>query len=235
MTVVDRQPLEDAGPPTDPPAHDAGDGGGDDETPARGHLLRSWQLAVLAVALLFAGFAAADAWRTWRLPDAGSVDVGFLQDMRWHHDQVVQMSLTYLQKAESDAPSGPAIRLMAKEIVLGQQLQNGVMVELLRGFGQSTQNESGIAMAWMDMAIEISRMPGLATPEQLDALRAAPAGAEADLLYAELVLAHHEGGVHMAEDAARRASTDDVRTFARQMLEEQRTEIFELQRLISRA
>src|SRR3954449_12973488 len=128
-----------------PPPADEDDG--DDGPPPWWH--SPWRLIVLGVALLFLG-----ASRGYFLtrhgeshPGAGSVDVGFLQDMRYHHDQATQMSLAYLQKP---APGqDPQLRTMAAEILLGQQLEAGAMVQLLHDYGQPDSNESGTGMAWM--------------------------------------------------------------------------------------
>ena len=48
------------------------------------------------------------------------------------------------------------------------------------------------AMAWMHTPVPFQFMPGLATPEQLDALRAAR-GADADALFLDLMAEHHRG------------------------------------------
>ena len=37
------------------------------------------------------------------IPDPNATDVGFLQDMRVHHEQAVQMSQIYLDRPETDA------------------------------------------------------------------------------------------------------------------------------------
>ena len=72
------------------------------------------------------------------------------------------------------------------------------------------------------------QMPGMATEEQLKEL-AASSGQAADELFVELMVAHHEGGVHMAEVAAEDASLAKVRSFANSIIASQRGEIDELQ------
>ena len=72
------------------------------------------------------------------------------------------------------------------------------------------------------------QMPGMATEEQLQEL-AASSGQAADELFVELMVAHHEGGVHMAEVAAEDASLAKVRSFANSIIASQRGEIDELQ------
>ena len=53
--------------------------------------------------------------RPGRRPAPDSVDVGFLQDMRAHHDQAVLIGLTYLSLNDTD----PGLRAIAGEVLLG--------------------------------------------------------------------------------------------------------------------
>src|SRR6478735_6299344 len=196
------------------PSADEDDGGGDDDGAAP-WWHSPWRLVVLGLALLFL---------------AGSVGVGFLQDMRYHHDQATQMSLAYLQKpaAEQD----PVLRTIASEILLGQQLEAGAMVQLLHDYGQPDSNESGTAMAWMSMPLPIASMPGMATADELAKLKAA-SGVDADRLYAQLMLNHHLGGVHMAEFAADHASEHAVKVLAQSMVTGQQSDINELRGILT--
>jgi uncharacterized protein (DUF305 family) len=192
-----------------------------------------WRLLVLGVALVFLGGAVGYALttRSETTPGAGSVDVGFLQDMRYHHDQATQMSLTFLQKPAAD--QDPALRTIAAEILLEQQLEAGAMVQLLHEYGQPEANETGTGMAWMSMPVPIAQMPGMATDDQIAQLRAAT-GRQADLLFCQLMIAHHQGGIHMAQYAAEHASEARVRQLASSMVKGQQDEIRELQQIQSR-
>jgi uncharacterized protein (DUF305 family) len=86
-------------------------------------------------------------------------------------------------------------------------------------------------MAWMGMPTTHDAMPGMATDEQLAELRAS-SGAAADDLFVELMVAHHEAGVHMAEVAAEDAELAKVRSFARSIVSGQQGEIEELHRVL---
>jgi uncharacterized protein (DUF305 family) len=70
-------------------------------------------------------------------------------------------------------------------------------------------------------------MPGMATPADLDRLRGAQ-GLEADDLFSQLMIHHHEGGIHMADFAATGAETSNIRNFARGIAASQRSEIGEI-------
>ena len=161
-------------------------------------------------------------------PDPNEVDVGFLQDMRDHHEQAIHMSNIYLQLQDTE----PGLRTVARSIVFGQAVDIGRMIQLLRDFDAAEVNEGETSMGWMGMEAPVGQMPGMATQEQLDALGASR-GAEADALFVELMTAHHEGAIHMAEYAAENANVEEVRNMTASMARSQREEIGEMQRLLS--
>jgi uncharacterized protein (DUF305 family) len=188
-----------------------------------------WQNPVNFVAIAVAtlilgagiGYFAGDSWAT---PDHNEVDEGFLQDMRYHHDQAVQMAYFYLTQV--DAPH-PRLSMLAEEILLSQQMENGRMIQMLRNFGLSEVNDTGVAMSWMGHEMPIEQMDGLATEAQLDAF-AASEGDDAARMFAELMIAHHEGGLDMAEFAAENAASEAVRSLAESMIRGQTAEVAEL-------
>jgi uncharacterized protein (DUF305 family) len=192
-----------------------------------------WRLAIMAVALIFLGAALGYAITSRRddAPGVDSVDVGFLQDMRWHHDQAVQMALAML--AKPPAGQDELVRALATDILQSQQFENGVMAGQLRVWGRPEANESGTGMAWMGMPVPIDRMPGMSSDADIDRLRSL-AGAEADTLFLDLMVNHHAGGLHMATDALSRAATDEARTLARSVVESQEFELAELRNLQTR-
>jgi uncharacterized protein (DUF305 family) len=171
------------------------------------------------------GYFAGDSLAT---PDVNEVDEGFLQDMRYHHDQAVQMAYFFL--TEVDEPH-PRLSMLAEEILLSQQMEAGRMVQMLRNFGLSEVNDTGVAMGWMGHEMPIDEMDGLASQEQLDEFAAAT-GDEASRIFAELMIEHHRGGVHMAEYAVDRADNSAVRSFAQSMIRGQSAEITELQTVV---
>ena len=72
------------------------------------------------------------------------------------------------------------------------------MVDILGAWGQdSARDEEVPAMQWMGLPVPQDQMPGIATPAQIAQLKAAT-GAEADKVFAELMTADHQGGIHMA-------------------------------------
>jgi len=186
-------------------------------------------LNLVAIVVAVAVLAAAGGYvigHNRATPDPNAADTGFLKDMRYHHEQAVQMSFIYLDRPDTDVN----LTTVARDIIVSQEQEIGIMIQLLRNFGQSAINESDVAMAWMGDPMPLDDMPGLATPEQITALTRAT-GTEADALFAELMTAHHRAGIDMADHAAGHASTDEVRTMAIKMAAGQRDEVAEMAKL----
>lgn len=159
-----------------------------------------------------------------------SVDTGFLQDMRIHHEQAVVMSMVYLDVA----PAGhPVLRMIAREIVVDQSTEAGRMVQLLRMFNEAETNESEQAMAWMGEPIDLDRMPGLASDDEMQSLYRSR-GAEADRMFALMMIAHHQGGLHMARHALDHARNSEVVKMAAAIVKSQSGEIGELKRILGK-
>jgi uncharacterized protein (DUF305 family) len=164
----------------------------------------------------------------WRLaqddhPGRGSVDAGFLEDMQTHHLQALEIGFAYLEHG-----SDPTLSHIARDIISGQGIEVGQMRSVLSQWGfQSTPNPTGTAMAWMHEPHPAQQMPGMATGADLDRLRAAE-GIEADDLFSQLMIHHHDGGIHMADFVATDAESGNIRNFARGMAASQRSEIGEI-------
>lgn len=171
----------------------------------------------------------------WLLPNPGQephnkVDVGFLQDMREHHEQAWVMSLIFIDRPDVDEH----LRVVAAQIMRGQAIEVGRMVELLAAMGEQTyRSEDAPSMAWMGMTMGPGEMPGLASDEDLDLL-ATLSGREADELFVRLMSVHHESGIHMAEYAADNGKNDRVIRMAEGMAHGQRGEIIEMDDLLQR-
>lgn len=181
----------------------------------------SWPKLV-ALVTAFAFLAGAVVYYFENRPTSeGSVDVGFYRDMVFHHEQAVEMSLIELGKG-----ADPIVRGFAQEIVIFQQYEIGRMDEQLRRWGLGRHQYTDTAMRWMGEPTPVRRMPGLATEDQMQALRDAE-GAAADALFLDLMAEHHRAGAHMAEYAAQRADDPGVRDLAARMARNQSIEIAE--------
>jgi uncharacterized protein (DUF305 family) len=175
-------------------------------------------------------------------PNTTSAEAGFARDMQVHHQQAVEMSMIV-----RDETHDPDIRLLAYDIALAQQQQAGQMYAWLTVWGLP-QAASEPSMTWMVRPgrsgtahdhggsgaahVPGEPMPGLATPEQLAELRAAT-GVEAEKLYLTLMIAHHEGGIEMAEAVLDRSTDRVVTNLARGMIAAQQSEIDYMKELLA--
>lgn len=189
-------------------------------------------VALVAVAAgLAAGLLLAGGVLRSSTPAEGSADVGFARDMQTHHAQAVEMALIAYDRTQ-DAH----LRQVALDIVLTQQQQQGQMYGWLAVWGL-TQASSAAPMAWAghghgEGGEAGGTMPGIATPEQMTALREAE-GVEADRLFVELMITHHEGGVEMARAALELADQPAVRRLAQAVVDSQTAEIAVLRGLLA--
>jgi uncharacterized protein (DUF305 family) len=189
-----------------------------------------WRVAAVAVAMTLLAVAAVLAATRSDTPGPDSVDAGFLQDMRAHHDQAVLMSVIFMSLPDTD----PGLHTMAAEVLLSQQLEAGIFVEVLRGFGLAEENSTEVAMVWMNAPVPVDAMPGMASEESIDQLKNS-SGAEADDLFAQLMIAHHQGGIGMAEYAREQASTARVRSIGDAIARNQKDEIAEIEAALQRS
>jgi uncharacterized protein (DUF305 family) len=192
-----------------------------------------WQskLNLIVVAVAIAVLCGGLGWLVGNnraIPNPSSTDIGFLQDMRAHHEQAVYLGLYYL----SDKDTNPALRDIAREIVFDQGIDIGRMIQLLRQFGATETNETDTAMTWMHEPVPIDRMPGLASDADITKLLAST-GRAADQLFVALMTTHHQAGIHMAQYAVDHANVIEVRRFAYAMVVGQTGEISEMQALVA--
>ncbi len=194
-----------------------------------GRGLRLTLLSVIAIAVLvLAGTAG------WLLRGNGSsttsspsaVDVGFAQDMSTHHTQAVTMA-----GYERDNTSNSALRVLATDIETSQQFQIGEMQGWLDGWNKP-RNNSGPQMAWMNHSIPVGQlMPGMATEAQMRTLQSLH-GKALDILFLQLMIHHHQGGIFMAKYARDHARTDYVVRLAGAMYTLQSDEITTMEQLL---
>ncbi len=182
---------------------------------------------IVALVAAVAFLAAAVGWTLGeRTRDPlNEVDVGFMQDMGYHHDQAVQMSLLLL--AKDDMPRD--LRGFAQEIIMDQRFEQGVFNAILDRFGHPAEPGDEV-MGWMGMEpMPRDSMEGLATDEQMAQLRDAE-GPDAQALWIALMSEHHLGGLHMADWEARHGQDATVVNVARSMVRSQRSEVLDLAR-----
>lgn len=187
------------------------------------------------------------------VPGTDSVEAGFSRDMQVHHEQAVEMSMTVRDRTDD-----PAVRSMAYDIATTQAQQAGQMYAWLQVWGVP-QAPSEPSMTWMTrptldgafaghdheaggeptggassaMAHRPGDpMPGLASADDLSRL-AEVDGVEAERLWLELMIAHHRGGVAMAEAVLARSQDREVLAFATGVVTTQESEITAMEQMLA--
>lgn len=173
-------------------------------------------------------------------PSDTSAEAGFARDMQTHHAQAVQMALIIRDKT-----TDPVLRSVAYDIATGQQQQAGQMYGWLAVWGLP-QTGTEPAMTWMNQpgsgshdmsnmggnsAGQGTTMPGMATPAQLKNLQQAT-GVQAERLFLQMMIAHHRGGVQMAQAVLERTTQPEVSTLARSIVTAQQAEIGQMTALL---
>jgi uncharacterized protein (DUF305 family) len=165
-------------------------------------------------------------------PAAGSVEVGFAQDMSVHHLQAVTMA-----NWARDHSTDQEVRQLAFDIQSTQLEQVGRMKGWLMVWDQPEQ-ATGAYMTWMTQssghtmpgmsastaASSDAPMPGMATNAELTKLRSL-SGKDLDVYFMQLMLRHHQGGTTMVQYAHDHTSVDAVKTLTVSILDSQAAEM----------
>lgn len=187
-----------------------------------------WVLAIVAAAALAFAVGRFTMYSATGVPTPDAVDIGFARDMQVHHEQAVQMAMIEYRRAQDDV-----VRSLAYDIATTQAGQRGEMYDWLVQWGVP---QSGRLMSWMSDSsghdhggasateADLRAAMGMATDAQVDALSAA-SGTEADCLFLELMIRHHEGALPMAREAIDGASIPRVTQVAQTILTGQTAEL----------
>lgn len=163
--------------------------------------------------------------------------------MATHHSQAVDMAFVI-----RDATTDVRLRSLAADIIVTQSAQRGMFMAWLQLWGLP-QAAAGARMAWMsdepadgnstmahmheaDGSTGLTRMAGMASDAELEALAAAT-GPDAEVLFLQLMIRHHEGGVLMARALVERSNYDAVVTLARGIEAAQLGEIATMKTLLA--
>jgi uncharacterized protein (DUF305 family) len=172
---------------------------------------------IAAIAAFLALLVALATFVSSREPGDSSAEAGFARDMSVHHAQAVEMAEIVRDKTGSEE-----MRIMAADIALTQQAQIGQMQGWLDVWGlPSTGTEP--AMSWMGHPTE-GRMPGMASPEEINRLRGAPPE-EADKMFLRLMIPHHKAALPMARAVLERTDRTEVERLATAIAASQKGEI----------
>ncbi|MEV1295925.1 DUF305 domain-containing protein [Pseudonocardia sp. NPDC049635] len=174
-------------------------------------------------------------------------DIAFAQDMIPHHQQAVEMSTLATERAGSDD-----VRRLASEIEQAQGPEITAMQAFLAAWGapapgampgtdhesmghgadQDGMGEGGTGHGGMDHSgMGHGGMAGMMTPEQMAQLEQAN-GAEFDRMFLEMMIAHHEGAVQMAQAELANGVNPEAKALAQQIIDAQEAEIAEMRELL---
>jgi uncharacterized protein (DUF305 family) len=134
----------------------------------------------------------------WVAPS--EADLKYVARMIVHHKQALEMSALAPERAQNET-----VRGLASRIYDTQGPEIGAMEQWQRQYAEAAPGH-GHSADLPDVGHE--SMPGMATADQMAALKAAT-GADFDRLYLQLMIAHHEGAVRMAVEVL--SSGRDVR------------------------
>ena len=128
------------------------------------------------------------------LPPRSQADVEFMQGMIMHHSQAVEMTALIVSHTENKE-----LRLLGARISSSQSDEIKFMRRWLAARGEPLSMAMP-GMPEMDLSShKLALMPGMLTPEQMEALRKAK-GAEFDRLFLTGMIQHHGGALTMVKD-----------------------------------
>ncbi|MBP2366764.1 DUF305 domain-containing protein [Pseudonocardia parietis] len=153
-------------------------------------------------------------------------DIAFAQGMIPHHQQAVEMSKPATDRAGSDD-----IRRLATEIEQAQGPEIAKMQAFLTAWGAPAPG----AMPGMDhgsmRGMDHGGMAGMVTPDQMNRIEQAN-GADFDRMFLDMMIAHHDGAVQMAQTELANGTNPEAKALARQIVDTQETEITEMRELL---
>jgi uncharacterized protein (DUF305 family) len=163
---------------------------------------------------------------------ASTADVSFAQLMIPHHQQAVQMADLAITNASS-----PEVLKLAEKIKAAQDPEIATMESWLTtwGVGDQMQGMDPSAPANGDMGgMDMGGMSasGMMTQDDLDKLSKA-SGTDFDRMWLQMMIAHHQGAVTMAQQVLDTTTNPDVQKLAQAVVDGQTQEIDTMQQLLA--
>jgi len=157
-------------------------------------------------------------------PQPNDADKTFVQDMIVHHQQAVWMADLAPDRASSSDVKGLASRI--RDV---QKPEIDMMNRWLSKYAVPTINPS---VPGHGHSGSHGAMPGMATSQQLDALKNAK-GADFDRQFAELMIAHHKGALTMAETVRQNGVDQRIQELADDIVAEQSDDIRRMEKWLT--
>jgi uncharacterized protein (DUF305 family) len=176
-----------------------------------------------------------------KLPPISRADVEFMQGMIMHHSQAVEMTALIPSHTENKdvrafgakigSSQADEIRMMQRWLaVRGQATSMSMPAPAGKPAGAGMPDMPGMDMSGNAMTL----MPGMLSPEQMEALRKARSG-EFDRLFLSGMIQHHGGALAMVKDLFNSAGAGqdaEIFDFATDVDNSQRAEIKIMQKLL---
>jgi uncharacterized protein (DUF305 family) len=145
-------------------------------------------------------------------------DVTFTQNMIPHHQQAIEMA-----KLVDSHTDRPELHKLADSIAASQSREITQMEAWLRSWGKPATPPEGHG------GHGDAEMPGMMSETDMSQLMEVT-GTEFDLAFVEMMAAHHQGAVDMANTELKDGSRPEVTRLAQQIIDTQEDEIDQLQR-----
>lgn len=155
---------------------------------------------------------------------ASDADVAFAQLMIPHHAQAVEMADLALQQGTSSD-----VLALAEQIKAAQDPEIQQMRGWLAAWGAPEEMDGG---DHSDMDMGGMSVSGMMTDDDMSALMNA-AGEEFDRMWLQMMIAHHQGAIQMAEQVLADSTNPDVTALANAVVSGQTAEIDTMQKLLA--
>lgn len=172
--------------------------------------------------------SASDTVASQSTGDLNDAEVLFAQGMIPHHRQAVEMADLAL---DPEAGASPEIVALATEIQGAQDPEIVLMTSWLEAAGQPIDMPGMEGMEGMGSE-DMEGMEGMMSAEDMANLSTLT-GAEFDRAWAEMMIAHHEGAIVMAQTVKASGSSPDVLALADQIIAAQQAEIDQMKALLA--
>lgn len=151
-------------------------------------------------------------------------DTAFAQMMIIHHEGAIEMADLAVQKADS-----ADVRSLAEGISAAQGPEIEEMTSWLEGWGEDvTPMDDMEGMEGMDSGMDMDGMDQEGAMAELDEL----SGADFDRRFLELMIAHHEGAIEMAELQTAEGENPTALELAEKIVQDQQGEISEMEQML---
>jgi uncharacterized protein (DUF305 family) len=160
-----------------------------------------------------------------------NADVAFAQMMIPHHQQAVAMATLAETRAQDNE-----LKQLAAQIKAAQDPEITTMTGWLAAWGQPTTSSSASSMPGMPGMSSMpgtSSMPGMMSDQDMAKLEAAK-GTAFDRMFAQLMIAHHNGAIAMARDEQAKGANPQAKALAVTIEKTQTAEVAKLQQILNR-